>query len=55
MKGRRVVRRVYVRYAALSEDLFVPTDDAIEVGELKVEAAKRLIALGISLPCGLKV
>lgn len=42
----RAVRRVYIRHPSLKDDLFVPTEKAIRVGELRVVATKRLAALG---------
>ena len=54
-KSRRAVRRVYVRHNSLNEDLFVPTGEAITVGELRIEATKRLQTLGVDLADGLKV
>ena len=54
-KYQRAVRRVYVRHNSLKEDLFVPTGEAVNVGELRLEAAKRLESLGVHLPKGLKV
>ena len=52
---RRRVRRVYVRHQSLSGDLFVPTLDAVTVGELRREASTRLEALGVVMRAGVQV
>ena len=42
----RAVRRVYIRHPSLKDDLFVPTENAIRVGDLRLVATRRLAALG---------